>query len=225
MAIINIHSDQQTHTRVHARRTLSNNETCRDPTDLDRISTIDLIKIFPLSSCESLGLWASRAVSLMTAKEKGYAVGGALHLHLFDSAVYSSVLLTRYRFLLIWRSTLLFCSRFGEEWISWCRCFFRVSIWWVIRSTFLPFALQLVIFLLPSAVFSLATHAIYYLIATVVQFDWFLWCKNFLAVEIRSSESLETLKPCWYQASRVGSLNDRLIFARPLVCHFSCLTY
>ena len=63
-----------------------------DPTDLDRISTIDLIKIFPLSSSESLGP-TSRAVSLMTAKGKGYAVvGGALHLHLYDSAVYSSAL-------------------------------------------------------------------------------------------------------------------------------------
>lgn len=43
----------------------------------------------------------SRAVSLMTVRGKGYAVGGALHLHLFDSLVYPSwcPCLKSYRFL------------------------------------------------------------------------------------------------------------------------------
>lgn len=43
----------------------------------------------------------SRAVSLMTVGRKGYAVGGALHLHLFDSLVYPShtLCLKSYRFL------------------------------------------------------------------------------------------------------------------------------
>lgn len=84
---INIHSRYRTHSRYHTLDIVEQWNV--DPTNLDRISTIDLIKISPLSSCESLES-TSRAVSLMTVEGKGYAVGGALHLHLFDSAVYPS---------------------------------------------------------------------------------------------------------------------------------------